>query len=70
MSEYTEVERPFLQQLQTLGWQIIDRGQGIPQDTVLSLRVNFRQWLLPEVFNLSISALNRTADGTPWLTPK
>ena len=70
MSEYTEVEQPFLQQLQTLGWQIIDRGQGIPQDPALSLRLNFRQWLLPEVFNLSISALNTTADGTPWLTPK
>ena len=70
MSEYTEVEQPFLQQLQTLGWQIIDRGQGIPQDPAFSLRLNFRQWLLPEVFNLSISALNSTADGTPWLTPK
>jgi hypothetical protein len=31
MSEYTEVEQPFLQQLQSLGWQIIDQGQGIPQ---------------------------------------
>jgi type I restriction enzyme, R subunit len=70
MSEYTEVERPFLQQLQTLGWQIIDQGQGIPQDPTKSLRLNFRQWLLPEVFNLSISVLNTTADGTPWLTPK
>jgi type I restriction enzyme, R subunit len=70
MSEYTEVEQPFLQQLQSLGWQIIDQGQGIPQDPALSLRLNFRQWLLPEVFNRSISALNRTAEGTPWLTPK
>jgi type I restriction enzyme, R subunit len=70
MSEYTEVEQPFLQQLHTLGWQIIDQGQGIPQDPALSLRLNFRQWLLPEVFNLSISALNTTADGMPWLIPK
>ncbi|NJK55737.1 MAG: hypothetical protein HC939_06940 [Pleurocapsa sp. SU_5_0] len=45
MSEYTEVEQPFLQQLQTLGWQIIDQGVGIPSDSKKSLRVNFRQWL-------------------------
>jgi type I restriction enzyme, R subunit len=70
MSEYTEVEQPFLQQLHTLGWQIIDQGQGIPQNPALSLRLNFRQWLLPEVFNLSISALNTGSDGSPWLTPK
>ncbi len=70
MSEYTEVEQPFLQQLQTLGWQIIDQGQGIPQDPSKSLRSNFRQWLLPAVFNQAVAALNTTPDGTPWLTPK
>jgi type I restriction enzyme, R subunit len=70
MSEYTEVEQPFLQQLQTLGWQIIDQGQGIPQDPSKSLRINFRQWLLPAVFNQAIAALNTTPDGRPWLTPK
>jgi type I restriction enzyme, R subunit len=70
MSEYTEIEQPFLQQLQTLGWQIIDQGQGIPQDPSKSQRVNFRQWLLPNIFNHSVSALNTNADGTPWLTPK
>jgi type I restriction enzyme R subunit len=32
MSEYTEVEQPFLQQLQSLGWAIIDQGQDIPSD--------------------------------------
>jgi type I restriction enzyme, R subunit len=70
MSEYTEVEQPFLEQLQQLGWQIIDQGQGIPQDPSKSLRVNFRQWLLPDIFNQSVRALNPNADGTPWLTPK
>jgi type I restriction enzyme, R subunit len=70
MSEYTEVEQPFLQQLQTLGWQIIDQGQGIPQDPTKSLRTNFRQWLLPAIFNQAIAALNTTPDGIPWLTPK
>ncbi len=70
MSEYTEVEQPFLQQLQNLGWQIIDQGPDIPSDPTLSLRLNFRQWLLPEVFAKSVAALNVTVDGTPWLTSK
>ncbi|MEM8610802.1 MAG: HsdR family type I site-specific deoxyribonuclease [Cyanobacteria bacterium P01_H01_bin.105] len=70
MSEYTEVEQPFLQQLQTQGWQIIDQGSQIPSDPTKSLRVNFRQWLLPKVFTQSVVALNTTADDTSWLTPK
>ncbi|MDP3878049.1 MAG: type I restriction endonuclease [Methylobacter sp.] len=70
MSEYTEVEQPFLQQLQNLGWQIIDQGPDIPSDPTLSLRLNFRQWLLPEVFAKSVAALNVAVDGTPWLTGK
>jgi type I restriction enzyme, R subunit len=32
MSEYTEVERPFLDQLAPQGWTVIDQGQGMPQD--------------------------------------
>lgn len=70
MSEYTEVEQPFLQQLQTLGWQIIDQGIGIPTDPKKSLRVNFRSWILPEVFASSVTAININPDGTTWLTPK
>lgn len=69
MSEYTEVEQPFLQQLATLGWQVIDQGREIPSDPVTSLRTNFRQWLLPEVFNKAVAALNTHA-GKSWLTPK
>jgi type I restriction enzyme, R subunit len=70
MSEYTEIEQPFLEQLQRLGWQIIDQGQGIPQDPSKSLRLNFRQWLLPNIFNQSVRALNTNTDGTPWITSK
>jgi len=33
MSEYTEVEQPFLHQLQNLGWDIIDQGQDIHVET-------------------------------------
>lgn len=70
MSEYTEVEKPFLQQLAGLGWTFIDQGADIPQDPVKSLRPSFRQWILPEVFASSVSRINTTADGTEWLTPK
>jgi len=70
MSEYTEVEQPFLHQLQELGWEIIDQGPDIPSDPPKSLRLNFRQWILPEVFAKSVAALNTTAKGQPWLTDK
>lgn len=70
MSEYTEVERPFLQQLESLGWTVIDQGAGIPQDAAPSLRANFRQWLLPEVFDAAVGAINHTDDGREWLTDR
>src|SRR3990167_7907915 len=51
MSEYLHVENPFLDQLATLGWTVIDQGQGfIPSDPVASLRGSSRDWLLLEVF--------------------
>lgn len=70
MSEYTEVEKPFLQQLEKLGWHCIDQGSEIPQNPSPSLRQNFRQWILPEVFNQAVSQINRTNDGREWLTSK
>jgi type I restriction enzyme R subunit len=70
MSEYTEVEQPFLQQLASLGWTVIDQGTGVPQDANISLRANFRQWLLPEMFNATVRAINRTDDGREWLTDR
>ena len=69
MSEYLHVERPFLDQLATLGWSVIDQGQRIiPSDPHASLRNGFREILLPEVFRESIRALNRTSGGREWLT--
>ncbi|RPE15432.1 HsdR family type I site-specific deoxyribonuclease [Burkholderia pseudomallei] len=70
MSEYSEVEQPFLQQLASQGWTVIDQGTGIPQDAALSLRANFRQWLLPEVFSNAVRAINCTDDGREWLTDR
>lgn len=70
MSEYTEVEQPFLQQLQKLGWDILDQGQEIPSDPTKSFRTTFRQSLLPDVFNIAVAALNPGRYGTTWLTDK
>jgi type I restriction enzyme R subunit len=67
-SEYTEVEQPFLHQLESLGWTIIDQGSGLPHNPSASLRSNFRQWLLPHVFNEAIREINQTEDGSTWLT--
>ena len=71
MSEYLHVEKPFLDQLGALGWSVIDQGQGfIPSDPTISLRGSFREWLLPAVFRKAVRDINRTADGTPWLTDR
>ncbi len=71
MSEYTEVEQPFLQQLAALGWTVVDQGFAtIPQDPAASLRTSFRDWLLPGVFNEAVRRINTLPDGKPWLTDR
>ena len=61
MSEYTEVELPFLQQLAAQGWTVIDQGfAAIPQDPAASLRTSFREWLLPSVFDAAVRCWRRT----------
>ena len=70
MSEYSEVEQPFLQALAALGWTVIDQGADIPQDPTRSLRHGFREWLLPDVFAKAVSQLNPTPDGKSWLTSR
>lgn len=71
MSEYRHVEKPFLNQLETLGWRVIDHGRGmIPSDPAQSFRENFRQWLLPRVFREAIRAINLTSDDKTWLTDR
>jgi len=71
MSEYFHVEKPFLDQLAALGWKIIDQGHGlIPSDPAVSLRVSFREWMLPEIFRNAVRALNKTQDGGEWLTDR
>ncbi len=46
MSEYQFVERPLLTQLHSMGWTVIDQSAGIPKDPTISLRTDFRSWLL------------------------
>jgi len=70
VSEYTEVERPFLQQLAAQGWTVIDQGPNVPQAAAPSLRESFRAWWLPGVFRQAVSAINRLHDGSEWLTPR
>lgn len=69
MSEYLHVEKPFLDQLAALDWEVVDQGTGmIPADPAASLRTSFRECLLPGVFRDAVRALNRLPDGRPWLT--
>lgn len=70
MSEYTEVEQPFLRQLAAQGWTVIDQGPQLPQDAAPSLRTSFRPWWLPGVFREAVRALNALPDGAPWLTDR
>lgn len=70
MAEYVNVEKPFLDKLRQLGWQVIDQGIGIPQEPQKSLRENFKQVVLPKEFKKAIKKINTTADGKEWLTDK
>ena len=70
MSEYSFVEKPFLDQLAALGWNIIDQGSGIPSDPSVSLREDFRQWVLKNELFQALDEINCLDDGNSWLTDK
>jgi type I restriction enzyme R subunit len=70
MAEYINVEKPFLEKLRQLGWQVIDQGIGVPHDPAKSLRENFKQVMLPGEFRKAIKKINVTADGKEWLNEK
>ena len=59
-----------VQQLESLGWTSIDQGPDIPHDPGKSLRQDFRQRLLPDVFFKAVTAINKTVEDKPWLTDK
>ncbi|MBI9041960.1 HsdR family type I site-specific deoxyribonuclease [Lutibacter sp.] len=70
MAEYKNVEKPFLEKLKQLGWQVIDQGSfGIPQDPAKSLRISFKEVTLKQEFIKALKKIN-LADGIEWLTTK
>ena len=63
MSEYTDVEHPFLERLREIGWQVIDKGSGgIPQDPAETMRTSFSEVILKDEFYKKLGELN------PWIT--
>lgn len=68
MSEYLEVEKPLLDQLAAMGWEVHDLGQGVPKDPATSFRSSFRQMVLPDIFKKAVDRINTTEDGQHWLT--
>ncbi len=70
MSEHAFVEKPFLAQLASLGWEIADQGMGVPTDPTKSFRTSFREVILKDRFRKSLHDINRTDQGQPWLTEK
>ena len=63
MSEYTNVEHPFLEKLREIGWKVIDKGNGgIPQDPAESMRTSFDEIVLKDEFYKKLGELN------PWIS--
>ena len=63
-NEYTQVEHPFIQQLQALGWDYLEGDTGVPY---LTERENFRQVLLTNRLREALARINLDESGKPWL---
>ncbi|NTU82077.1 MAG: type I restriction endonuclease subunit R [Chloroflexales bacterium] len=63
-SEYTQVERPLIEQLVTMGWQHLTGDTEVSDFTE---RASFREVLLVGRLQAAIRRLNLDADGQPWL---
>jgi len=61
MSEYKNVEKPFLEQLSNLGWTIIDQGPAFPTDPSKSLRSDYKEIIIRSIFDDRIRSINRMA---------
>ncbi len=62
--EYTEVEKPLLDQLSGLGWQIIEGSKSGPAVTE---RETFRGSILERRLRAALLKINSGPDGAPWL---
>lgn len=70
MAEFINVEKPFLDKLEELGWKTIVQPFGIPKNPGLSLRSTFKEITLKEEFKNAIRSINLAEDGQEWLTDK
>lgn len=68
MSERLQVEKPFFDQLASLGWEVLDQGEGLPTDPAASFRANFREVVLKSIFVDAVRRINLDEAGRPWLT--
>lgn len=62
--EYTEVEKPLLDQLSGLGWQVIE---GSKSDPAVTERDSFRGSILEDRLRAALLKINPGPDGLPWL---
>lgn len=62
--ELDDVEKPFVAQLQALGWEYIE---GSLDDSAVTGRANFAEVIQEELLREQLRALNPGADGAPWL---
>jgi type I restriction enzyme, R subunit len=62
--EYTEVEKPLLDQLTGLGWQVIE---GSKSDPAVTERESFRGSVLEDRLRAALRKINPGPDGSPWL---
>ncbi|WP_024303213.1 type I restriction endonuclease subunit R [Pseudogulbenkiania sp. MAI-1] len=62
--ELEDVEKPFVAQLQTLGW---DHVEGSLDDPAVTGRTSFAEVIQERVLREQLRALNPGPDGAPWL---
>lgn len=62
--EYTEVEKPLLDQLAGLEWRVIEASKSSP---VTTGRSSFREVVLEGRLRAALQAINPGPDGEPWL---
>ena len=61
--EYDLVERPFCEQLKTMGWSWIEGDKDVPE---LTERSSFREVILAGRLSAALARIN-LRDGNPWL---
>ena len=69
--EYTQVERPLIEQLKGMGWLHLEGAPPeafVPTDPAASGRESFSEVFLTKQLRDAIYRLNRDPDGNPWLT--